>query len=632
MTKRIIYIILASLLILALIVGLWFWFFGKSSSTAQPQNLFGSGNDKTATSTGGGGFGNGQAPYGSTVGSDIPVDTGGDNTQTPIPGNDSPYIPDPSFTDLIDNNVNLSPDIVWNDSFSGSSESVFFDPTLVNIVEDGNVSGTPSITKVPGADGQDISLLSSLGVVIGGCILNYGQNWLAAKGSTSLTSLFGVLDKLKVQTSDASVNTSQSTETISQCLARTLGRLAVQAITDSIVNWINSGFQGKPSFVQDFNAFFANVADQAAGEYLQSSNFAFLCSPFQLQVKMAVAQSYARRNNAPSCTLSDAVGNVKGFLGGDFAQGGWGGLVSLTTEPNNNPFGAFMTLRGGLTDAVGNAQANANLEVNVGNGFLSYKKCDTIVDAEGQPINGSSAAAHCKIVTPGSTIESSLSAAINQNLDTLQIGESINEILAALQNALVTKLLYGGLANVNSSNSTSNTDTASQNKANALLDELRNAVVAAQQYANTQQRIIADAQTAQSNLVTLENCWLAASSSPTLSAAQIAGAQSGAAAAATKISQLESAITSYNQNIEKANSSILVSQELQTDLLLATVAADVDSIKSTWTTIKTSDTPHIYSITDITTAQQDRTSAQNNIATINADTSVKLQQCNALGN
>jgi hypothetical protein len=286
-----------------------------------------------------------------------------------------------------------------------------------------------------------------------------------------------------------------------------------------------------------------------------------------------------------------------------------------------------MALNGGLQNAVGNAQANANLEINLGNGFLSYKQCDTAL-ASGQPIT--SGGSNCKIVTPGSAIESSLSAAINQNLDSLQIGESIDEILAALQNALITKLLYGGLSNYGNSDTTSNTDTAAEKEANDLLDELRAAVTAAQQYATIVQRIIGDIQTTQNNLTTLENCWLLASSSPTLNSSQLASAQAGATTAAVRINQLESAITVYNQNINKANNSIVSTQELQTDVLMATVADDIHSVKTTWTTMKSSDTPHVYGQNDVISAQQDRTSAQANLATINTDTNAQLQQCHAL--
>ena len=56
------------------------------------------------------------------------------------------------------------------------------------------------------------------------------------------------------------------------CMARTVAKVAIQQMTVSIVNWINSGFNGKPSFVQNYQQFFNNVADQAAGEFIRGSS------------------------------------------------------------------------------------------------------------------------------------------------------------------------------------------------------------------------------------------------------------------------------------------------------------------------------------------------------------------------
>jgi hypothetical protein len=84
------------------------------------------------------------------------------------------------------------------------------------------------------------------------------------------------------------------------CLVKSIAQAAVDQITRSVVNWINSGFNGQPSFVQNFNQYFANVADQAAGEFIKGSALSFLCSPFASQIKIAIAQSYANRNTAPA--------------------------------------------------------------------------------------------------------------------------------------------------------------------------------------------------------------------------------------------------------------------------------------------------------------------------------------------
>jgi hypothetical protein len=620
MTTRIIYIIVGSLVVLGLILGIWFWFFGRGGNTAGDLGSFGSGGDKTSTSTGlGDDGGNGQAPIGSTTSMGVTPGSGTNNIQTfissstgPVNSNDIPYV------NLVDSNTIVSPDVVWNDSAfnGGGGSSVVFNPSPITAVQGGDISGTPYIPTTIGADGKPVSLLGGLGAVLGGCVLNY----VAVKGVSTFGNLLGsVVDLAKVQVADTNGTASTDTGSIMLCLVRTLGKIAVQQITNSTVNWINSGFNGKPAYVQDYNKFFANVADQAAGSYLQSSGFAFLCSPFQLQVKIAVAQSYARRNNAPSCTLTQAVGNVESFLNGDFSQGGWGGLISFTTESGNNPFAAFMTLSGGLQNAEGQAQANATLDINLGKGFLSQTKCD-------------SSGKNCTIITPGSVIEASLESSIDTNIKELAIGDSINEILAALQNALVSKILGNGLFNTNkaSANNSVYAVNPAQTAATNLINEIRGVVTSAQQYGSVEQRTITDIQAQQQGLTTLLNCWLAASSSVTLTPSQVASARTEGDAATQKIYQLQALIDLHNQNITTANNSIANFQELQTGLILANTPADVTEGQNTWSSIKATDLPHVYTGSDVISAQQDRASTQSNLTNINTETSAKLQQCYAL--
>ncbi len=634
MRKRIIYISSIALIVLALIFGLWFWFFGGGSAITQTQNLFGTGS--TTNNGGGGGTdqgGNNQAPIGGTVGGGVSDTGGGGGNNTQIPIDQGNNVDDTSYVDLFDTSTDPAADIIWNTGAIGGSNSwIVFNPTPINSLNNSTVGGDPYITNPAiGADGKPISLLTGLASVIGGCIAQYGLSHLAVKASPSV-----LLDKLSaffsVSVYDNGNNASTQGETIVQCLTRTLGKVAVQQITDSTVNWINSGFNGKPAFVQNYKQFFTSVADQAAGEFLQSSNFAFLCSPFKLQVRIAVAQAYARRNNAPSCTLTQAVGNVQNFLDGNFAEGGWGGLISFTSEPANNPFGAYMELSGGLTNSLGQAQANATLDINLGQGFMSVKKCDPLPTGAGQPIDLLPASDRCKIVTPGRAIVSSFDATTQSTLDALQLGDSIDQILAALQNALITKILYGGLSNVNKkSNSANNTPSKAQTQAEALMDEMQVAVSNAQQYASTEQKIITDTQIAQQNLTDLQNCWVSATSSATLTPAQVATAGAGASAAALKIAELEGIVALHNSNITKANTTIAAVQEIQTDLLLASVAKDVTRIQTQWNAFKTTNNPRIYTTLDTTASQQDRASLQSSLANTNIDTSAKLQQCYALG-
>ena len=72
-------------------------------------------------------------------------------------------------------------------------------------------------------------------------------------------------------------------------------KVFLRAMVRSIIQWINSGFQGAPAFVTDLRGFLVDVADEIAGEFIyQSDALRFLCSPFQLDVRIALAGTYSR--------------------------------------------------------------------------------------------------------------------------------------------------------------------------------------------------------------------------------------------------------------------------------------------------------------------------------------------------
>src|SRR6185437_15716860 len=137
------------------------------------------------------------------------------------------------------------------------------------------------------------------------------------------------------------------------CITNVLAKAALQQITASVVNWINSGFNGQPSFITNYQQFFTNVADLAAGQFIQGAGLSFLCSPFKLQIKIAIAQSYANRGSQ-SCSLTSVIRNIDSFMSGNFSQGGWPGLISLTSIPTNNPYGAYAYGQIGLATAQSN--------------------------------------------------------------------------------------------------------------------------------------------------------------------------------------------------------------------------------------------------------------------------------------
>lgn len=194
----------------------------------------------------------------------------------------------------------------------------------------------------------------------------------------------------------------------------TLDKLAVmvanqilQKMTASIVNWINSGFQGSPAFLTNPEGFFLDAADQVTGEFLDKAGVtSAICSPFSFDLRLNLALNQATyATKRYTCTLGvivnnaqNAVGNIGragqnsgitisgdpngatigNFINGDFNQGGWDGFIAYSTEPQNNPIGATLMARSDLQSRIGQKKASINADLNRGQGFLSWQKCTDV--------------------------------------------------------------------------------------------------------------------------------------------------------------------------------------------------------------------------------------------------------------
>ena len=65
----------------------------------------------------------------------------------------------------------------------------------------------------------------------------------------------------------------------------------IKMMTQATVDWINQGFEGNPAYISNLGDFLGGeggVADQTIGDFFANEpGLAFLCEPFQLQVKLA---------------------------------------------------------------------------------------------------------------------------------------------------------------------------------------------------------------------------------------------------------------------------------------------------------------------------------------------------------
>ncbi|MBP9711275.1 MAG: hypothetical protein KBD50_03420 [Candidatus Pacebacteria bacterium] len=652
MTRRIVIIIAGALAILGLMFLLWFWFF-SGSGTDEQGGTFGTGEDATrgdagsenvnnenglgeeeagpvgteiqdsytpySNYSGGSGFSySGGSSYSSGDYLYVPGAVWLDGSYNPTPYSPTPYTPyagGPSYTPATSTISTTTPS-----GGSGGGAGVFFDPTDINEVDDGTISGKAYFQFDKDVTEDEFNDFFGF-VDIAGLFLSCAGEFTAKRApvlaiNKGASAVSGLLSSIPIiggaapdPVYDAVGDANATTDNMFECVIRSLAQAAIQTITAQTVNWINSGFEGKPAFVQNFGQFFNQVAEQAAGDFLSGSALSFLCSPFQADVRIALATSYAQRNSAPeqTCSLSDAVSNVEGFAKGNFADGGWPGLISFTTEPSNNPFGAFVTAQARLNNQILFDTAEAERKVSDG-GFISKEECDP---------PGST---NCKIVTPGSTIESALETTMQTNLDSLGLADSITEILSALANQLLTKTLYEGLSNLNAGDVTDGegktpAEKAASKAAGALLKDLKTAVNQSEKYGAVQRGSIEDIQAIQSYLTDLQNCWIDHNNT------------TKANDAAARVVVLEKRVTVYNNNILQANKSIARVEQLQSQALSAKDKSDIEDIIDRLENRQDKD--RIYTKEDVTTAQQDRDVLQREMDNEERLIDTEFAQCNA---
>jgi hypothetical protein len=225
-----------------------------------------------------------------------------------------------------------------------------------------------------------------------------------------------------------------------------LAKRIVSSMVSSLINWINSGFQGSPAFVQDLKGFLLQAADEVIGEYIEDLGGigSFICSPFRLDVQVSVAMQYqqARSNGgdgqpAPTCTLSGIIDNIEGFIGGAFDQGGWQDWFQITATPQTyTPYGAALSAQVGARARIINAQGEELKLLEFGDGFLSGEICETVHGA-GSPRED------CFISKPGKIIQEALSFNLDSGRQSLITADEINEIIAALLGQLANAAMTG---------------------------------------------------------------------------------------------------------------------------------------------------------------------------------------------
>ena len=257
-----------------------------------------------------------------------------------------------------------------------------------------------------------------------------------------------------------------------------IAKTMLSHILQSMVTWINSGFKGSPAFIQDLDRFLLNVADEAAGEFIQGLGDigSFICSPFRLDIQLALSLKYQKARNNKSgrdldtCTLSDIGDNIENFYSANFERENfWERWVKITSKPEKyTPYGQFMSAEAELNARLVNRKGQEIKIADMGDSFLSSKVCETVegptgsgsslggglAGAAGTPAVGSSLGGglgaptvapkqRCVVSTPGRVIADQINKTLGAGQDQLVAADEINEVISALLGQIANQALTG---------------------------------------------------------------------------------------------------------------------------------------------------------------------------------------------
>lgn len=275
----------------------------------------------------------------------------------------------------------------------------------------------------------------------------------------------------------------------SECM-KSLGTAALHdllaASTQSIVNWINTGFDGDPLFIQNPRLFFKGIENQQVYSFVAELNNPEKY-PFGPEIGASIATMYNCDkytdsdnncfNNTAVFTLGAEIGENWQDFYSDFNVGGWGGWLAATQNPANNPFDFQFMASKEIQARIDLQQQTVKDEILQNGGFLSLRKCvlyddgthaedeqgGTYVDT-GTSSGGTYDASsfnyeysyfgeidNCKqyaVTTPGSLVADQLNIHLGASANAVAMGDEVNTSIAAIFDSLTNQLIDQGLASL----------------------------------------------------------------------------------------------------------------------------------------------------------------------------------------
>jgi hypothetical protein len=268
--------------------------------------------------------------------------------------------------------------------------------------------------------------------------------------NTNTAAIQSAADKIS-----ASADSLDTNDTCLKSIGRMVTKLLLQKITVSTVNWINTGYEGKPTFLSNEDDFWGNIAKNEILQFgLEIDNQTLF--PFGKAFMEAQAQAFQRQfaDNA-QYSLDKLIADTNPqyssiTFNADFSQGGWAAWDAMTQIPANNPLGFQLLASNELQlrlEGTGQSYAQSlRDDIQRGMGFMSQDICvnpEGVTHEENEAaLAGDTTKSRClewKHVTPGSIIAETATNAVNYPNNQLLKSEDLNDAVAAILDAVINQ-------------------------------------------------------------------------------------------------------------------------------------------------------------------------------------------------
>lgn len=155
----------------------------------------------------------------------------------------------------------------------------------------------------------------------------------------------------------------------------------VHKLVQQTINWINSGFNGKPQFVENFGKFISDAAESAGNRVLSDAMNKFnggacptLKPLLEITFEGTAVEAGVSGSGGYSCTIDQMGANIDDFKN-SFSNGGWIAYRSMLTNPQGTYFGAYVDIADKISATQEKKAEEKKQEAAAGQGFTNAQKC-----------------------------------------------------------------------------------------------------------------------------------------------------------------------------------------------------------------------------------------------------------------